>query len=247
MRNRFDNEPPRRRDMREDRYLRDDTNREFDDPHAYQNFDEAVYGDHKQKRARDDRDRDDVPSSYNDYPRRTYTGDHEAYEARRYWQSRDRFASGRDHDTNNSADFARGFRDDGHGYAENYGPYNRPARSQREHLSINPYNESDRPYFTGGQLNEDRVPSTQRMDHGFDPDYLHWRENELNRHDNAYKDWRRAQAETYDTHYGTWRQTRRDQFAKDFTDFRNTQASATTGQNPAAASISSPKDKNTSK
>ncbi len=245
MRNRFDNEPPRRRDMSESRYLRDDNNREFDDPHAYQDFDEAVYGDHKQRRAKNDDER--ARRVYSEYPRRAYNDDHEAREARRYWQSRDRFASGHNHDSNSSADFARGFRDDGQGYAQNYGPYNRPARSQRDHVSINPYVDADRPYFTGGQLNEDRVPSTQRMDHGFDPDYLRWRENELTRHDTAYSDWRKAQASTYDTAYSTWRQSRQDQFAKDFSDWRNTQASATTGQNATAASIPSSKDKNTTK
>ncbi len=225
MRNRFDNEPPRRRDVPEDRYLRDDTNREFDDPRAYQDFDEAVYGDHKSRQAREDRDYS--RRSAMDTPRRSYHDDHEANEARRYWQNRDN-------------DYSRS-------HAQSYGPRSHPAHSQREQTSINPYSDVDRPLFTGGQLNEDSVPSTQRMDHGFDPDYLHWRENELTRHDTAYRDWRAAQASNYDTAYSTWRKSRQDQFHKDFNDWRSSQASATTGQNPVTASISSDKDKSTSK
>ena len=166
-------------------------------------------------------------------PRRAYNDDHEAYEARRYCQNR-----------NSSAD-VRGYRDEG--YAQNNGAYARPARSQREHLAANPYSGVDRPLFTSGQLKEDSGSSPQRLDHPFDPDYLHWRETELTRHDGAYRDWRRAQADHYDTTYSTWRQSRRDQFSKDFKDWRNTQASATTGQNATDASIGSSKVKNTSR
>lgn len=215
MRDRFKDDPPRRRDVPDNRYLRSDINREFDDDRDYQNFDEAVYGDHKPRQARQRDGRD-----YND--------DHESHAAQRIRQNRERMAlGGREYIHDPNATYSRG-----------------PARSYAAHES---YSENDPPFFTGGQLNQNQMPSTHRMEHGHDPDYVTWRENELNRHDNAYRDWRRAQAESYDTSYGEWRKTRQDQFHKDFTDWRGSQSGSSATSASVTPGLTSDKDKNTPK
>jgi hypothetical protein len=182
-------------------------------------------------------------------------GDYESNEARQYWSNRDRFASGH--------------RDDGMGYADNYGrarygrdtygrnydrDYDRddhsPLRTrtgQRAPLSRNPLMnyqplDVDRAYFggsQGGQVSENLTPGDSDTR---DPDYLTWRNAELARHDNAYRDWRTAQARSYDTSYSEWRKTRQDKFAQDFSDWRNQQSATPTTANStgvAAGSTSS--------
>jgi len=70
------------------------------------------------------------------------------------------------------------------------------------------------------------------IDQDFDPDYLHWRAQQLQRHDRDYSDWRRHQCEQYDEEYRRFRAERRDDFHQRFQDWRaqrdaETKASAT--------------------
>ncbi|MFI4966784.1 MAG: hypothetical protein ACHP9T_15630 [Caulobacterales bacterium] len=53
-----------------------------------------------------------------------------------------------------------------------------------------------------------------------DPDYLHWREQQMKRHDRDYADWRRHQQEQYDSEYRRFRDERRDDFHERFQDWR---------------------------
>ena len=57
-------------------------------------------------------------------------------------------------------------------------------------------------------------------DQEFDPDYLHWRGQQLQRHDRDYADWRRHQSEQYDEEYCRFRAERRDDFHQRFQDWR---------------------------
>lgn len=70
-------------------------------------------------------------------------------------------------------------------------------------------------------------------DQEFDPDYLHWRGQQLQRHDRDYADWRRHQSEQYDEEYRRFRAERRDDFHQRFQDWRaQREAAATPPPNP---------------
>jgi hypothetical protein len=58
------------------------------------------------------------------------------------------------------------------------------------------------------------------IDQDFDPDYLHWRAQQMQRHDRDYADWRRHQHEQYDAEYRRFRAERRDDFHQRFQDWR---------------------------
>jgi hypothetical protein len=58
------------------------------------------------------------------------------------------------------------------------------------------------------------------VEQAFDPDYLHWREQQLRRHDRDYADWRLHQAEQYDAEYRQFRDERREDFHERFQDWR---------------------------
>jgi len=224
--------------QRESRYLRDDNTREFNSDGDFQDFGDAVYGNHAKssRNARPSRAEQEQPF-YGDEPSM----------AARYWHGRDpspgnanfRHANRLRHENHDYA-FGQG---EGQGYrlddSENYrrGPGLRMSKRNpfmRDTISAyTPYGDADAPYFSGGQLNQNAMPGTQRMDHGYDPDYMNWRDSELNRHDTAYSDWRRAQAQNYDKAYGEWRKTRQDKFAQDFDVWRNAQSSS--GQSTPAA------------
>lgn len=57
--------------------------------------------------------------------------------------------------------------------------------------------------------------------HEFDPDYLHWREEQMRSHDRDYHEWRKAQRDSYDEDYRRFRHERRQQFGRTFQDWRN--------------------------
>jgi hypothetical protein len=64
--------------------------------------------------------------------------------------------------------------------------------------------------------------------HEFDPDYLHWREEQMRSHDRDYHEWRRNQRQAYDEDYRRFRTERREHFGRTFQDWR-TQRSAVGG------------------
>lgn len=229
--------PHRNRDQqfynaeRDNRYLRENINRETNDPGDYHDVDDVLYHDGKPSRLSQGRDR---------YIRRDASPNYGASGSPRDWSDRDSYSARRADYDYDASNFGRGYRDDGRGFAQNYGRYtaepgpgHRPSTRPRGALSDNPLmnygnlNESDSPYFTGahgGQVHQEMTPNHPTQEEGFDSDYWHWRSNELRRHDTAYNDWRRAQAQNYDTAYSEWRKSRQDQFAKDFTDWRSSRA-----------------------
>lgn len=60
-----------------------------------------------------------------------------------------------------------------------------------------------------------------RADHEFDPDYLHWRDEQLRLHDRDYHEWRRHQQQQYDEEYRRFRTERRDTFGRSFHEWRS--------------------------
>ena len=58
-------------------------------------------------------------------------------------------------------------------------------------------------------------------DAGFDPDYLHWREEQLRAHDRDYDEWRREQHRQYDDEYRQFRQERQRSFGQAFHQWRS--------------------------
>jgi hypothetical protein len=57
--------------------------------------------------------------------------------------------------------------------------------------------------------------------HELDPDYLHWREEQMRSHDRDYQEWRRSQQQRYDEDYRRFRAERREQFGRTFSDWRS--------------------------
>ncbi|MDE2486301.1 MAG: hypothetical protein KGO51_02795 [Alphaproteobacteria bacterium] len=62
--------------------------------------------------------------------------------------------------------------------------------------------------------------------HEFDPDYLHWREEQMRSHDRDYHDWRRDQRQAYDDDYRRFRDERREHFGRTFQDWRAQRSTA---------------------
>lgn len=57
----------------------------------------------------------------------------------------------------------------------------------------------------------------------FEPDYLHWRDEQLRLHDRDYEDWRRRQQRQYDEDYRRFRTHRREGFSGTFREWRASQ------------------------
>lgn len=55
----------------------------------------------------------------------------------------------------------------------------------------------------------------------FDPDYLHWRDEQLRLHDRDYQEWRRQQHQQYDDEYRRFRSERREGFGRSFQEWRS--------------------------
>jgi hypothetical protein len=62
--------------------------------------------------------------------------------------------------------------------------------------------------------------------HEFDPDYLHWREEQMRSHDRDYHEWRRNQRQAYDDDYRRFRTERREHFGRTFQDWRTQRSTA---------------------
>jgi hypothetical protein len=58
-------------------------------------------------------------------------------------------------------------------------------------------------------------------EHGFDPDYLRWREEQLRAHDRDYEAWRRDQHRQYDEQYRQFRLERQRHFGEAFHEWRS--------------------------
>jgi hypothetical protein len=59
-----------------------------------------------------------------------------------------------------------------------------------------------------------------QADQEFDPDYLGWRDRQLQKHDSDYVEWRREQQRKYDDDYWRFRAERREDFHQRFEDWR---------------------------
>jgi hypothetical protein len=79
-----------------------------------------------------------------------------------------------------------------------------------------------------------------RAGHEFDPDYLHWREEQMRGHDRDYHEWRKSQQQSYDEDYRRFRDARREHFGRTFSDWRNQRSmvggAADTGVAPGVGS-----------
>jgi hypothetical protein len=60
--------------------------------------------------------------------------------------------------------------------------------------------------------------------HEFDPEYVRWRDAQLDAHDRDYAAWRRAQHEQYDHDYRDFHRARREDFTRRFQSWRDSQS-----------------------
>lgn len=69
----------------------------------------------------------------------------------------------------------------------------------------------DRGYAPGSQIWEGSGPGMggqTHEHHDFEPDYLHWREQQLSAFDKDYSDWRNERREKFSSDFDSWRQSR---------------------------------------
>ena len=116
----------------------------------------------------------------------------------------------------------RGGRRADYGHDQNYLPGYHEGGSRFGFFSLGGDAEPERargsrpePYRTAADQAFDRD-----IDQDLDPDYLHWRAQQMARHDRDYADWRRHQREQYDEEYRRFRAERRDDFHQRFQDWR---------------------------
>ena len=66
-------------------------------------------------------------------------------------------------------------------------------------------------YAPGGQIWEGSgrgMGGQSHQHHDFEPDYLHWREQQLSAFDKDYTDWRNERRQKFSSDFDSWRQTR---------------------------------------
>ena len=70
---------------------------------------------------------------------------------------------------------------------------------------------TERGYAPGAQIWEGSGPGMggqSHQHHDFEPDYLHWREQQLSAFDKDYSDWRSERREKFSSDFDSWRQSR---------------------------------------
>ncbi len=103
-------------------------------------------------------------------------------------------------------------------------------RYDREHKGSGyPIDGSRFGFFALGQARQVQPEASYDLD----PDYLHWRDQQMQHHDHDYADWRRHQKELYDDEYYRFRIERRDDFHERYQDWRARQDAAN-GSGPTA-------------
>jgi len=131
--------------------------------------------------------------------------------------------------------------------ARSFGETSFEAHDERLRAELERYDRDHR--RTGSPLGGSRfgffaLSSQERLHteapYDFDPDYLHWRDQQMQRHDHDYADWRRHQQELYDDEYHRFRVERRDDFHERFQDWR---AKRDAAQAAASTTPSNPDDK----
>lgn len=108
-------------------------------------------------------------------------------------------------------------RSGGYGGGPTWGSQGRrgPDYGSREPMDYGSQGYSRHAYAPGSQIWDDQrpgmgsrgVPSRQQQ-HDFEPDYLHWREQQLSSFDRDYSDWRSERRQKFSSDFDTWRQNR---------------------------------------
>lgn len=101
-------------------------------------------------------------------------------------------------------DYSRGqsWRSDPYGGSGAYGP--RDDRGDQGY-STHGYAPGSEIWRGGGQ---DLASNRGSGQHDFEPDYLHWREQQLSSFDKDYTDWRSERRQKFSADFDTWRQNR---------------------------------------
>ncbi|MFC7378396.1 hypothetical protein [Brevundimonas sp. GCM10030266] len=155
--------------------------------------------------------RDPYGRSDQDYGR--HDRDHRPYRAASQTYGYDQGRSpgghyGRDsHDYGASRDRASDYR----GETFSRSDYDRPDHG-RPHYGRSAY--PDHGYAPGAQIWEGSGPGlhgerhADRSKHDFEPDYLHWREQQVSNFDRDYSDWRNERREKFSADFDNWRSSR---------------------------------------
>lgn len=155
-------------------------------------YDRSSYGQGDHDRGRHDRDPDPSRASS-----RNYGYDQGGYSDGRYGRG------DRDYGASSSPDYR--------GETFTRSQYDRPDHGRPD------YARSTRPdhgYAPGAQIWEGSGPGLKgearadRSNHDFEPDYLHWREQQMSNFDRDYHDWRSERREKFSADFDNWRSSR---------------------------------------
>jgi hypothetical protein len=123
-----------------------------------------------------------------------------------------------DQDRSARSQHDRGYdRSGGYGAGPTWGTQDRrgPDFGSRASMDYGSQGYSRHAYAPGSQIWEDQRPgmgsremSSGRQQHDFEPDYLHWREQQLSNFDRDYSDWRSERRQKFSADFDTWRQNR---------------------------------------
>lgn len=153
--------------------------------------------------ATDDRDRG--PYRQGDYDRPSGWSADRSHDRRPYASAPD---YGRDRDHRPSSSYGQNVsRDQDYGRRDSgWGQGRQDGADYYGHSTGYP----DRGYAPGAQIwqGRDEDDRSSRSQHDFEPDYLHWRNQQMSNFDRDYSDWRSERREKFSTDFDSWRSSR---------------------------------------
>jgi hypothetical protein len=127
---------------------------------------------------------------------------------------------GQDYGRNQQHGFARGGYDPGYSQGGQFGGSSMGGSNQNQQYgggqsqqsqSQQGHGYSQHGYAPGSQIWEGSGPGMggqTHEHHDFEPDYLHWRQQQLSAFDKDYTDWRSERRQKFSSDFDSWRQTR---------------------------------------
>lgn len=112
------------------------------------------------------------------------------------------------------------------GYRQDYAPPSQARQGGRGYGSPSGFSGdyATHGYAPGGQIWEGSGPGMggqSHEHHDFEPDYLHWREQQLSNFDRDYSEWRTERRQKFSSDFDTWRRSRPEARASGHTPAEN--------------------------
>lgn len=106
-----------------------------------------------------------------------------------------------------SPDYGQNDRGRSHGYG---GAYAERGRESGQAPGAQIWSDQDQRSIRQGSGGTYGQGQYARPEHEFEPDYLHWRENQMKTFDDDYRSWRDERRQKFSSDFDTWRNSRQD-------------------------------------